>query len=214
MPLVIGVLGSGAGTNFQAIVDAIAAGTLANVRVGVALSDQEDAGMLQRACAAGVPAQWVDPGPYKTKLDPDAEARYIGALHAHHVDLVVLAGFMRVLKGEMLSAFPQRILNIHPSLLPAFRGLAAWEQALAAGVKLTGCTVHVVDAKLDHGPILAQAAVPVEWDDTPDTLQARIQVQEHQLYPAVIQGFADGRVTIEGGRVRIAPVTPAPAAPL
>ncbi len=203
--VVIGVLGSGSGTNFQAIADAIAAGTLTHTRVGAVLSDRPEARILERARAAGVPAQYVDPGPFKTKLDPEAEARYVAALREHGVELLVLAGFMRMVKRDLLDAYAGRILNIHPSLLPAFRGLAAWKQAVESGVKLAGCTVHLVDAEVDHGPILAQVAVPVEPDDTADTLFARIQEQEHRLYPAVLQAYADGRVTVQGGRAVIRP---------
>lgn len=213
MSLIIGVLGSGEGTNFQAIADAIAGGTLTQTRIGIVLSDHADARILTRAAAAGVPARWVDPGPFKTKLGPEAEAAYVAALREAGVELVVLAGFMRILKTPFLEAFPQRIINIHPSLLPAFPGLEAWRQALAAGVKVTGCTVHLVDAAVDHGPILAQAAVPVAWDDTPDALLTRIHGAEHRLYPEVIQAFADGRMTVEGGRAVVRPPATAPAGP-
>lgn len=200
MALIIGVLGSGNGTNYQAIADAITAGTLTNARVGVVLSDKPDARILQRAREAGAPALHVDPGPFKTKLDADAEARYVAVLREHDVELVVLAGFMRIVKATLLAAFPSRIVNTHPSLLPAFPGLAAWEQALEYGAKVTGCTIHIVDEQVDHGPILAQASVPVRPDDTPDTLHARILEQEHALYPQVLQAFADGRVEISGRR--------------
>ena len=205
VPLVIGVLGSGAGTNYQAVVEAIAAGTLTHTQVGVVLSDKPEAAILDRARAAGTPALYVDPGPFKTKLDHDAEARYIAALREHRVALVVLAGFMRIVHADLLAAFPGRIVNIPPSQLPAFTGLAAWKQALEYGVKVTGCTVHLVDAQVDHGPILGQAAVPVLPDDTPETLHARIQEREHTLYPAVIQAFADGRVELSGRRALVRP---------
>lgn len=203
--LVIGILGSGEGTNFQAVADAIAAGTLTDTRIGLVASDRPAAAILAHARAAGVPAEYVDPGSFKTKLDPDGGARYIAALRAHDVELVVLAGFMRIIKADLLDAFAGRIINVHPSLLPAFRGLAAWEQALAYGAKVTGCTVHFVDAKIDHGAILAQAPVPIREDDTPQSLHARIQEQEHRLYPAVLQAFADGRVEIQGRHAIIRP---------
>ena len=203
--LVIGVLGSGSGTNFQALADAIARGTLTNTRIGVVLADKPDAPILERARALGIPAQCVDPGPFKTKLDPAAEARYVDALREHDVELVVLAGFMRIVHEPLLAAYPGRIINVHPSLLPAFRGLAAWKQALEYGVKLAGVTIHLVDAEIDHGAILAQAAVPVRPDDTPETLHARIQEQEHRLYPEVVQAFADGRVDIADRRATIRP---------
>lgn len=209
MPLVLGILGSGAGTNLQAFVDAMAEGRLTGVRIGVVLSDKPDAPILERAAAAGIPARYLDPGPFKTKLDADAEARYVAALREHGVELLVLAGFMRIVKDKLLAAFPDRIINIHPSLLPAFPGLRAWQQAFDAGVKVAGCTVHFVDAGVDCGPIVAQACVPVAPDDTAETLYARIQDAEHHLYPAVVQAFADSRVRLEGRR---ATVTPAPAA--
>lgn len=200
VPLIIGVLGSGAGTNYQAVVDAIAAGTLTNTRVGVVLSDKPEATILERARAVGTPARYIDPGPFKTKLDPEAEARYIAALREHGVEVVVLAGFMRIIHAGLLAAFPHRIVNIHPSLLPAFPGLAAWKQAVEYGVKVSGCTVHFVDEQIDHGPILGQATVPVYAEDTPETLHARIQDQEHVLYPAMIQALADERVEMRAGR--------------
>lgn len=196
----ISVLGSGSGTNFVAIARAIQSGSLRNVEIALVLSDVETSGILNHARSFGVPCAYIPATNFKTKLEGPPEQTYIDALRAAQTDYVVLAGFMRIIKHGMLAAFPQRIINIHPSLLPAFPGIRAWEQALAHGVKITGCTVHFVDAGMDTGPIIAQAAVPVLDDDTPATLHARIQEQEHRLYPQVLQWLADGRVRIEGRR--------------
>jgi len=188
-PLRIGVLGSGKGSNFRAIADAIAAGELA-AEVGIVLSDVADAGILTLAKERGFPTEFVSPGRFKTKLEPEAEERVVTLLRAAKVELVVLAGYMRMIKAPLLEAFPNRIINIHPSLLPQFPGLAAWAQALAAGVSETGCTVHFVDSGMDTGPIIAQSRVPVLPGDTAETVHARIQVAEHALYPAVIRDLA------------------------
>ena len=153
------------------------------------MSDVSDAGILQHAAEFNVPALFIAPGKFRTKLDEQAEQAYVHALREAKVDLVALAGFMRVLKGEFLRAFEGRIVNIHPSLLPKFTGLEAWKQALAAGEKVTGCTVHYVDERLDHGQIIAQREVVILPDDTPESLHARIQILEHELYPAVIAQF-------------------------
>lgn len=190
--LTLGVIGSGKGSNFAAILDAMDAGELPGVRVGVVVSDVPDAGILRLARERGLPAHALPPGRFKTKLEPEAEQALADRLRAHGVDLVVLAGFMRLVKAPLLAAFPGRIINLHPSLLPAFPGLRAWEQALAAGVAATGCTVHLVDAGMDTGEILAQARVLVEPGDTPETLHARIQAAEHRLYPEVIRRFVRG----------------------
>ena len=188
--LTLGVIGSGKGSNFGAILAAMDAGELPGVRVGVVVSDVADAGILQLARARGLPAHHLPPGRFKTKLEPGAEGAMVALLRAHGVNLVVLAGFMRLVKAPLLAAFPGRILNVHPSLLPAFPGLRAWEQALAAGVGETGCSVHLVDAGMDTGEILGQARIPVEPGDTPETLHARIQAAEHRLYPEVIARYA------------------------
>lgn len=185
----LGILGSGKGSNFRAIAEAIDRGEL-RAEVRVVLSDVEKAGILEIARARGLPAEYVPPGTFRTKMDPAAEQRVAALLQEHEVEWVVLAGYMRMIKAPLLEAFPRRIVNIHPSLLPAFPGLEAWSQALSSGVAETGCTVHYVDAGMDSGEIIAQSAVPVLRGDTPATLHARIQVAEHALYPAVIGRLA------------------------
>jgi phosphoribosylglycinamide formyltransferase-1 len=187
--LKLGVLGSGKGSNLGAIADAIAAGSL-DAEVRIVLSDAEDAGILTLARERNIPAEFVAPGKFKTKLEPEAEQRIVTLLRDAGVELVVLAGWMRMIKAPLLEAFPGKIINIHPSLLPAFPGLEAWKQALVAGAKETGCTVHYVDPGMDSGAVIAQSRVPVLAGDTPETLHARIQVAEHALYPAVLRKFA------------------------
>jgi phosphoribosylglycinamide formyltransferase-1 len=200
--LKIGVLGSGSGSNAQSIIDAIEAGTLDGEVVCV-LTDVEDARILERAATHGIPARFISAAPFKTKLDGQAEAEYIRVLQAHGATCVVLAGFMRLVKPAMLKAFPQCVLNIHPALLPAFPGMASWKQALEYGTRVAGCTVHFVDEGTDTGPIIVQRCVPVEPDDTPATLHARIQVEEHQAYPEALRLLAAGRLNIVGRRVDI-----------
>jgi phosphoribosylglycinamide formyltransferase-1 len=200
----IGVLGSGAGSNVVAIADACAAGKLPGEIVQV-ISDVESARILERARERNIPAAYLSPGGFRTKLDPAAEAAYIERLRAANVELVALAGFMRVVKTDMLNAFSGRMINIHPSLLPSFPGLAAWRQALDYGVKFTGCTVHFVDAGVDSGPIIGQRVVPVLDDDTPETLHQRIHVAEHELYPECVSAIARGATTISGRVTRILP---------
>ena len=184
-----GLLGSGKGSNFRALAESFKNGTLGCKPV-IVLSDVEDAGILTLASEFGIPGQFVCPGTFRTKMSPEAEAEVVRLLREAEVDFVVLAGFMRVIKEPLLQAFPGRILNIHPSLLPAFRGLEAWRQALEAGVPETGCTVHLVDAGVDTGRILGQTRVPVLADDTAESLHARIQVAEHELYPRMVFEFA------------------------
>jgi phosphoribosylglycinamide formyltransferase-1 len=196
----IGVLGSGKGSNFVAIADACAGGTVP-AEVALVLSDVAEAGILARARERGLPERFLPPGKFRTKLDEEAERSYIEALRAAEVDLVVLAGFMRVLKDAFLRAFAGRIVNIHPSLLPSFPGLAAWEQALAHGVRVTGCTVHFVDAGVDSGPIIGQQTVPVLDDDAAETLHQRIQAAEHALYPKCVAAIARGDISVRGRRV-------------
>ena len=185
----LGVLGSGKGSNFRAIAEVIARGEL-DAEVRVVISEVASAGILELARARGLRAEFVEPGRFKTKLEPEAERRVVELLQDAGVEWVVLAGYMRMIKPPLLAAFPRRIINIHPSLLPAFPGLEAWRQALAAGVGETGCTVHYVDDGMDTGEIIAQRAVPVLPGDTAETLHARIQVAEHALYPEVLAGFA------------------------
>jgi phosphoribosylglycinamide formyltransferase-1 len=186
--LKLGVLGSGKGSNFRAIADAIGTGALA-AEVRIVISDVETAGILTLAKERKIRAEYVAPGRFKTKLEPEAEVRVVQLLQEAGVELVVLAGWMRMIKAPLLEAFPRRIINIHPSLLPAFPGLEAWKQALAAGASESGCTVHYVDETMDGGEIIAQSAVPVFPSDTPEELHARIQVAEHELYPSVIRKF-------------------------
>jgi phosphoribosylglycinamide formyltransferase 1 len=199
-PFRIGVLGSGKGSNFVAIADAIAAGAV-RATVALVISDVADAGILQHARERGLPAEYLPPGKFRTKLDEETEALYVRRLQEAKADLVVLAGFMRVLKGNFLRAFPQRIVNIHPSLLPAFPGLEAWKQALQYGVKVTGCTVHFVDEGVDSGPIIGQETVSVVPGDTAASLHERIQQAERRLYPAVVGAFAKGRLRVNGREV-------------
>jgi phosphoribosylglycinamide formyltransferase 1 len=196
----IGVLGSGKGSNFVAIADACLSGAVL-AEVAVVLSDVADAGILDRARERNIPARHIAPGKFRTKLDEAAERAYIDALEAAQVDLVALAGFMRVLKGDFLREFEGRIINVHPSLLPSFPGLEAWKQALEHGVRVTGCTVHFVDAGVDSGPIIGQQAVPVLDDDTPETLHQRIHAAEHDLYPRCVAALAAGGVRLSGRRV-------------
>jgi phosphoribosylglycinamide formyltransferase 1 len=193
----LGVLGSGKGSNFVAIADAIARGEVP-ARIALVLSDVENAGLLAHARDRGLPAEFAAPGKFRTKLDEDAERLYITKLQAARVDLIVLAGFMRILKGDFLRAFHQRVVNIHPSLLPAFPGLEAWKQALEHGVKVTGCTVHFVDQGVDSGPIIAQETVPVLDGDTAATLHERIQQAERRIYPRAVAGLARGEIRING----------------
>ena len=198
----LGVLGSGAGSNMQSIVDAIAAGTL-DADIRIVLADVPDAKILDRAKRHGIPCRYLDCAPWKTKLEGPAEDCCIDVLREAGVDTVVLAGFMRIVKPKLLSAFPNRVVNIHPAILPSFPGVHSWKQALDYGCKVAGVTVHFVDAGTDSGPILVQKAVPVMEDDTPETLHARIQVQEHIAYPEALNIIASGRYRIEGRRVRI-----------
>ena len=194
------MLGSGQGSNFVALADAVGAGKIP-AEIAVVLSDVEGAGILAHARERKISAQFIPPGKFRTKLDEDAERAFVAALAAAKVDLVVLAGFMRVLKGEFLRAFEGRIVNIHPSLLPCFPGLQSWKQALDHGVKVAGCTVHFVDAGVDAGPIIGQSAVPVRDDDTPETLHQRIHAAEHELYPTCVAALACGDISVQGRRV-------------
>lgn len=196
----IAIMGSGKGSNAEAIFSAIADGTLP-AKVVALLSDVPDAGILHQGARYGINGTYIDAGPYRTKLDGPGEQRYLNVLLASGADTVVLAGFMRIIKHGLLKAFPNRIVNIHPSLLPAFPGLDAWRQALDYGVKVTGCTVHLVDEGTDTGPILEQMAVPVRDDDTAESLHARIQVCEHRIYPSALRRLATGSLRFQGRRL-------------
>lgn len=196
----IGVLASGNGSNLQALIDAAGGGRLpASIRL--VLADNPAARALERARAAGIPARFIAPGTTRPRLAPAVEDEYVRALRAAGIELVCLAGFMRIIGDRLLRAFPGRIINIHPSLLPAFPGLAAWQQALDYGVKVTGCTVHFVNRGIDTGPIILQATAPVRDDDTPATLLARIQRREHRLYPLAVRLIAEKRLAVTGRRV-------------
>ena len=188
--LALGILGSGKGSNCRAILEQISAGKLA-AEARLVISDVFDAGILDIAREFGVPNAYLPPGKFRTRLEPAVEMELVKLLRDAGVELVVLAGFMRVLKEPMLTAFPRRIINLHPSLLPKFPGVEAWKQALDAGEKMTGCTVHYVDAGIDSGEIIAQRKVPVLPGDTAESLHARIQVAERALYPEVIARFSE-----------------------
>lgn len=190
----IAVFGSGSGSNYQAIAEAVRDGRL-NARIACVISDVENARILERARRFGHPALWLDCAPFKTKLDGPAEQRAIDIIRQHGGDLIALAGFMRIVKPGLLRAFSGRIVNIHPSLLPAFPGLDAGRQALDAGVSETGCTVHFVDEGVDTGPVILQRKVPVRSEDTVDTLMQRIHAQEHIAYPEALQRIAAGEVS-------------------
>jgi phosphoribosylglycinamide formyltransferase-1 len=186
--LALGILGSGKGSNCRAILERIRDGALA-AKAALVVSDVFDAGILDIAREFRVPNVYLPPGNFRTRLEPAVETELVRLLREAGVDLVVLAGFMRVLKEPMLGAYPRRIINIHPSLLPKFPGIEAWKQALAAGEKMTGCSVHYVDAGIDSGEIIAQRNVPVLPNDTPESLHERIQIAERTLYPEVIAQF-------------------------
>jgi phosphoribosylglycinamide formyltransferase-1 len=194
------VLASGRGSNFQAIIDAIEAGTL-DAKIALLITDRANTQAVERARRHNVKSVFVDPKAYESREMFDSGL--VAVLEAHQVELVCLAGFMRILTTVMIEAFPNRIMNIHPSLLPAFRGLHAQRQALEHGVKISGATVHFVDESLDGGPIILQTTVPVHDDDTEETLSARILVEEHEIYPRAIKLFAEGRLKALGRRVLI-----------
>src|SRR5438046_804095 len=186
----IGILGSGKGTNCRAILERIRSGELA-AEARVVISDVFDSPILDIAREFSVANAYLPPGHFRTRLEPEAEEELVKMLREAGVELVVLAGFMRVLKSPMLGAFPRRILNIHPSLLPNFPGVEAWKQALVGGEKVTGCTVHYVEQQVAHGQIIAQSVVPVLPEDTPESLHARIQPAERKLYPTVIAELSE-----------------------
>lgn len=186
----LGILGSGKGSNFRAILSAIQAGEL-DAEVALVLSDVPGAGILTFAEEAGLARHALIEPKFKTKLSPEVEQEAVRLLQEAQVDLVVLAGYMRMVKAPLLEAFSRRMINIHPSLLPKFPGLEAWKQALDAGETKTGCTVHYVDDGMDTGEIIAQAEVPILPGDTAASVHARIQVAEHQLYPEVVRRFTE-----------------------
>lgn len=196
----LGVLASGRGSNLQAIIEAIEKGQLKAV-LAVVVSNKPDAPALERARKHGAQAVFLDP---KVTPDRDAyDAKILECLHNHKVELVALAGYMKIVTPVLIDAFPNRMMNIHPSLLPAFPGLKAQQQALDWGVKVSGCTVHFVAEGVDTGPIIKQATVPVQEGDTQETLAARILVEEHRIYAEALQLYAEGRLTVEGRRVHI-----------
>jgi phosphoribosylglycinamide formyltransferase-1 len=199
-PLKLGVLISGSGSNLQSIIDHIEKGSL-NAIIKIVISNNPDAYGIIRAKKHGLPILVFKHEDFKTREDFDLEL--IQALQNNHVQLIVLAGFMRILTPAFLRAFPQRIINIHPALLPAFPGTHVQKQALEYGVKFSGCTVHFVDEGVDTGPIIIQSVLPVLDDDTEETLAARILKEEHRIYPQAIQFYADGKIEINGRKVKI-----------
>jgi phosphoribosylglycinamide formyltransferase-1 len=196
----IGVLISGRGSNLQAFIDAARRGELGGGQIGVVFSNVEDAPGLERARRAGIPVAFRD---HRGRTREAFDAEVASILRAHGVELVCLAGYMRLLSPSFVGAFPGRILNVHPALLPAFAGLHAQRQALEHGVKLSGATVHLVDEQLDAGPILAQEAVPVLASDSEETLSARILEAEHRIYPRAVRAMLEGRLSVTGRRVLV-----------
>ena len=194
----IGVLVSGRGTNLQAIIDAIKAGKL-SAEIALVISDNNRAKALERCRRAGIKSTVIERKSFPSKKE--FERALAGALKEEGAQLVVLAGFMRILGPEFLSAFPQKVINIHPSLIPAFQGLEAQKQAVEFGAKVSGCTVHIVDESVDAGPVIIQAVVPVKPEDTPETLSERILTYEHRILPQTIQWFSEGRVQVKGREV-------------
>ena len=183
LPLKLGIMASGSGTNFEAIAEAISAGAL-NAKIQVLIYNNPEAKAKTRADRWEVPAVLLNHREYKQREALDREI--VQVLYDYKVDWVIMAGWMRIVTPVLLQAFPNRVINIHPSLLPSFRGVRAIEQALAAGVKITGCTVHIATVDVDSGPILIQASVPILDRDTPETLHARVQIQEHKILPQAI----------------------------
>jgi phosphoribosylglycinamide formyltransferase-1 len=202
----IGVLASGGGTNLQAIIDRCQDGSLA-AEIAVVIANNPGAGALERAGNAGIPTLCINHRDFSRREDFDSAV--VEALQDAGVDLVVLAGFMRIITPTFIAAFPERVINIHPALLPAFPGLHVQQQALDYGARFSGCTVHFVDGGVDTGPIIIQAVVPVLPEDTAEALAARILEQEHRIYPRAIQLIAEGRVSVDGRRVIISPACPA-----
>jgi phosphoribosylglycinamide formyltransferase-1 len=200
----VAVLASGRGSNLQAIIDAMEAGTV-QAKIVAVISNKKDAPALERAHRQGLSTLFVDPKPYANR--PDSREAYdlalLDVLRRHNVGLVLLAGYMKIVTTVLVEAFTNRMMNIHPSLLPSFPGLDVQKKAIEWGCKLAGCTVHFVTEGVDEGPIILQAAVPILDNDTSDTLAARILDQEHKIYPRAVQLFAEGRLRVEGRRVFI-----------
>jgi phosphoribosylglycinamide formyltransferase-1 len=207
----LGLLVSGRGSNLQAIIDAIEGNSL-SAEIAVVLSNKQDAAGLERARKHGAPAVWLDPKPFAGR--PDSREAYdralLEVLQKHEVDLVLLAGYMKIVTAVLVAAYENRMMNIHPSLLPSFPGLDVQKKAIEHGCKIAGCTVHFVTEGVDEGPIIIQAAVPILEGDTPDALAARILEQEHKVYPRAVQLYAEGRLRVEGRRVVVS-VTAKPA---
>jgi phosphoribosylglycinamide formyltransferase-1 len=203
-PLRVAVLASGRGSNLQAIIDAIETGRV-QAQIVAVISNKKDAIALERARKHGLSDIFVDPKPYAGR--PDSREAYdrslLEILQQHEVELVLLAGYMKIVTTVLVNAYANRMMNIHPSLLPSFPGLDVQKKAIDWGCKLAGCTVHFVTEGVDEGPIIIQAAVPILDDDTPETLAARILVQEHKIYPRAVQLFAEGRLRVDGRRVLI-----------
>ena len=203
-PVRVGVLASGRGSNLQAIIDAIEAGTL-DARIVLVLSNKKDAAALERARKHGLTDAFLDPKPFAGQ--PGSREAYdravLDVLRKHDVELVLLAGYMKIVTSVLVKAYENRMMNIHPSLLPSFPGLDVQKKALEHGVKLSGCTVHFVTEGVDEGPIIIQAAVPVQEGDTPETLAARILVEEHKIYPRAVQLYAEGKLKVDGRIVRV-----------
>ena len=202
--LKMAIFGSGSGSNAQAIIDAIEAGQL-NAQVTCILSDEKEAFILERARKHNIPDFYIDCAPFRTKLDGDAEQRVLEILEQNEVNLVVLAGFMRIVKKGLLEKYKGHIINIHPSLLPSFPGLEAGRQAFEYGVRFTGCTVHFVDEGVDTGAIITQRCVEITPDDTPESLMQKIHKQEHIAYPKALQWLAEGRIQRKNRRIQIIP---------
>jgi phosphoribosylglycinamide formyltransferase-1 len=198
----IGVLLSGRGSNFDALAESVASGRIPNADIPIVVSNQENAPGIEKARARGIDARVL---PSKGLERETYDRQVVAALREKNVDLVCLAGYMRLLSPYFVREFPQRILNIHPSLLPAFPGLEPQRQALEHGAKFSGCTVHFVDENLDAGPIILQAVVPIEDADTPDALAARILREEHRIYTEAVNIVLDGRYRIQGRRVLLTP---------
>ncbi len=196
----LGVLASGTGSNFEAIAEAIASGYL-DTEITILVCNRPQAAVLEKASRHGVPTAVIEHGNYRTRAEFDSAVR--DCLMEHGVDLLVMAGFDRIVTKTLLEAFPDRVLNIHPALLPAFTGEAAQKQAAEYGVRIAGATVHIVDGQVDHGPIVVQAAVPAIPGEGEEALRARILAQEHLIYPFAIKLFAEGRVKVEGRKVTV-----------